>query len=241
MEVCCGSLAGAIAAAAAGADRIELNSALPLGGLTPSAGLVREVLSAVELPVIAMTRPRAGGFCYSAAEWSTLLEEADWLAEAGVRGLAFGALTAGREIDAVRCREIVRRFGALDLVFHRAFDLTCDGTAAIGVLVDCGVQRVMTSGQAATAAAGVANIRAWLEVAANRIGILPAGGITSQNAAALIARTGCRSVHGTFSRPAADPGYPPPGGLRFAPNDDLRECDPAEVADLIRSLREVAG
>lgn len=235
VEVCVAGLEAATVAVGAGADRLELNSALPLGGLTPSAGLVRTVLAAVRVPVVCMARPRPGGFCYSRGEWQTLLAETEAMLEAGVQGIAFGVLDENSSVDNARCGEFARRFGAACLVFHRAFDLTPDPEAALEQLVDCGVQRILTSGQQSTALAGAACLRRLAERSRGRIELLPGGGINPENAVGLLRETGLNSLHGSFSLPRPDPGYPPPGGLRFAADDQPREPDP----DAIRRLKRL--
>jgi len=238
VEVCCGSLDDAITAMQAGANRIELNSGLPLGGLTPSSGLVREVLAAARIPVVAMVRPRPGGFCYSGNEWKTLLADARWMLENGVHGLAFGVLDESSHIDVRRTTEFVTQFRNVELVFHRAFDLTLDWTTALRQLADCGVHRVMTSGQAATAIEGADTIRKMIGLAEGQIEILPASGISVHNAQSLLQATGATQLHGTFSRPVHDPGYPPQNGIRFASNDDLRQPDQEQIRKLVRLLSQ---
>ena len=90
LEICCGSADDVFEAARAGADRVELNSAMFLGGLTPSVGTVREAKRA-GLPVMAMVRPREGGFCYTEHEFAAMREDAQALLEAGADGIVFGS------------------------------------------------------------------------------------------------------------------------------------------------------
>ncbi|MEM7784022.1 MAG: copper homeostasis protein CutC [Planctomycetota bacterium] len=85
VEVCVDSAESAQLAASAGADRLELNLALELDGLTPSAGLVQQVISSVEIPVIAMARPTSGNFVYSNHQWRTILSDIDFLVKNGNR------------------------------------------------------------------------------------------------------------------------------------------------------------
>ncbi len=237
LEVCAGSLEDAVAAEQAGANRIELNAGLPLGGLTPSAGLVREVLAAVQIPVIAMVRPRPGGFCYSDSEWRVLLADAEAMLAAGVRGLAFGVLDAGSNIDVDRCSGLVRRFSGAELVFHRAFDLVPDWHVAVKQLIGAGLTRLMTSGQKETAVDGRSTIREIVNLAGDRIGVLPAAGINRHNALELIQATGASQIHGSFSETVDDPGYPPPGGLRFAANDGRGRANREQIAETVRLLK----
>ncbi|MDB5319554.1 MAG: hypothetical protein JWN40_1185 [Phycisphaerales bacterium] len=200
IEVAISTLADAQAAHAGGADRLELSSALELGGLTPSLGTLDLIKEAVALPVVAMLRPRPGGFVYSAAEFLTMQRDADFLLAHGASGLAFGFLNGDRSIDLPRTSELLRQIGSsCQVVFHRAFDLTPDPLAALNSLIDCGVTRILTSGQQPTAPTGADLIRRLIQHAAGRIEILPAAGITPANAAALIAQTAATQLHGSFS------------------------------------------
>lgn len=210
LEVCVESVDDAVAAAAAGADRIELNSALALDGLTPSAGLLRETRGAVRVPLIAMARPRGGDFDYSDAEFRVLRRDADYAIEHGADGVAFGILT-GRRIDTRRCRTIARMTNAAgkQVVFHRAFDVVADPFTALEQLVDLGVGRVMTSGGRPTALAGATTIARLIERAAGRIEILPAGGIRPSNVLNVLARTRCDQVHTSLRVKVADSSLDP--------------------------------
>lgn len=198
LEVAIASVTDAQAAEAGGADRLELNAALSLGGLTPSLGALLEVRQATRLPLIVMLRPRPGAFCYKAAEFHVLLRDLDLALSHGADGIAFGILNGDATIDRGRCAEVVRRAGGRSVVFHRAFDLTPDPLQAVDVLIDLGVSRVMTSGQAATAMAGAACIANMVARSAGRMEVLPAGGITSVNVAELVRQTGCDQVHGSL-------------------------------------------
>src|SRR4051794_16556979 len=176
VELCIASVEDALIAEAGGVDRVELNSALPVGGLTPSAGLLAEVRRAVRLPVVVMARPRPGGFCYTAAEFAVLRRDTDFALEQGADGVTFGVLRDDGRVDVDRCRELVRQVGSRPrqgAVFHRAFDFTPDPLEALEQLIDAGVCRVMTSGQRPTAAEGAALIAELIRRAAGRIEVLP--------------------------------------------------------------------
>ncbi len=79
LEVAVASVEDAQAAEAGGADRLELNAALSLGGLTPSLGAFLEVRQATRLPLFVMLRPRPGAFCYRPAEYRVLRRDLDLL------------------------------------------------------------------------------------------------------------------------------------------------------------------
>ena len=159
IEVCVGSVDDALAAAAGGADRLELCSALELGGLTPSLGLLEDVLQATDLPIVTMIRPRAGGFAYSDREFATMLHEARHAVGAGAAGIVFGCLQADASVDAGRVAQLVQAAEGRQTVFHKAFDCVSDQAAALEVLIQQQVTRVLTSGGCASAIEGKEQLR----------------------------------------------------------------------------------
>lgn len=196
LEICCASADDVFAAAEAGADRVELNSALFLGGLTPSIGLVREAKKA-GIPMIVMVRPRDGGFCYTEREFDCMLSDARSFAEEGVDGLVFGVLLPDGRVDKERNRQLVEAAGDREKVFHRAFDVVPNWREAIDDLVELGFDRILTSGQAQNVVMGADTIKEMIEYAAGRIEILPGGGVRSHNIVELIRITGCTQAHAT--------------------------------------------
>jgi copper homeostasis protein len=207
LEVAVASLDDARVAHAAGADRLELNSALELGGLTPSPALI-ESACALGVPTIVMVRPRPGGFVYSDAEFDTLLRDAEFALRRGAAGVAFGCLRLDRTIDRSRAARIVELAGPAQTVFHRAFDVTPEPFAALETLIELGLTRILTSGQAATALLGASLIKRLIERAGGHIEILPGGGIRAENVDALLAQTAAGQFHGSFSVQRDDPAHP---------------------------------
>ena len=195
VEICCESLADAVAAETARADRLELAQALELGGLTPSPGLALVVGARVALPFVAMVRPRGGDFVYGEAELGVMERDAGLLLEAGASGIVFGCLTSDGRIAQRACRRLLAVAGETDAVFHRAFDQVADPIAALEELVALGFTRVLTSGGRATALEGAERIRELVERAAGRIEVLAGGGIREDNVEQVIRRTGCTQVH----------------------------------------------
>lgn len=208
LEVAVARLDDALNACACGADRLELNAALELGGLTPSVGLLQEVKQAVGLPVVAMIRPRSGGFCYSAADMRVMLRDAAVLLEHGADGIAVGVLQSDRTVHRARCREFARLAAGRDLVFHRACDVVSEPERLLEELIDLGYRRVLTSGGARTAREGVARIRAWQQLAASRIEILPGAGVRPENVREILLATGAHQIHGSFRRECHDTAEP---------------------------------
>ena len=153
LEICCGSIDDAIQSQAGGADRVELCSALFVGGLTPSIGTVQEAKRRLKIPVMVMVRPRGGGFCYTSAEFATMERDAEAAVENGADGVVFGILKKDGRIDQRRSERMRRIIGERQAVFHRAFDVTPDPLRALEELIELGITRVLTSGQKPTAPA----------------------------------------------------------------------------------------
>lgn len=240
VEVCCGNPQDAFTAQQAGAGRIELNMALPLGGLTPSVGLL-QVAKQAGIPVIAMIRPRESGFLYSEAEFQAMLLDAKALVKAGADGVAFGFLRADSTIDTERCQKLLEQIGPAQSVFHRAVDLVPSWRDAIDTLCGLGVQRILTSGQQPTALAGAQTLRDMIQYAAGRLEVLPAGGIRQDNVAQLIALTGCTQVHASFQSSYADPSVPADSPIRFGgalppSEEEYRRSDLDKIQAFVRAL-----
>ncbi|EOW6741201.1 copper homeostasis protein CutC [Cronobacter dublinensis] len=158
LEICCYSLACAVTAQEAGADRIELCSAVNEGGLTPSAGVLKGARAQITLPVHPIVRPRGGDFCYRADEFATMLDDIAFIRELGFAGLVTGVLNEDGEVDIARMREIMRAADGMAVTFHRAFDMCASPLKALEELTDLGVARILTSGQQATAEKGISLI-----------------------------------------------------------------------------------
>jgi copper homeostasis protein len=239
LEVCVASLSDALAAEAAGADRLELNCALSEGGLTPSLGLLVEVKAAVGVQVIVMARPRPGGFSYADAEFAVMRRDIDLALTHGADGIAFGALHEDGRVDVDRCKQIVGQIGVRESVFHRAFDVVPRPAEALEQLIDLGVKRVLTSGQARGALDGAQLIAELRGRANGRIELLPAGGVNSANVKEVIDRTGCNQVHGSFRRRVADRSVSAGRDVKFGAGDrdetQYDATDPAAVA-AVRSV-----
>lgn len=197
IEVCCGSADDVIQAKLAGADRVELNSDLFHGGLTPTIGSFRVAKRETGLPIMTMIRPREGGFCYTAAEFSVCLEDAKALLAAGADGLVFGCLHEDGRIDLERTRALTQL--ALDAgkeaVFHRAIDVVPDWREAIDQLAALSVTRILTSGQEPDVFYGTDTVREMIAYARGRVQILPGAGITLKNAARIVQETGADQIH----------------------------------------------
>lgn len=241
IEICCNSAADVHEAAAAGADRVELNSAMFLGGLTPSIGEMRVARSA-KIEIMAMVRPREGGFHYGELDFETMLADARALIDAGADGIVFGFLNPDGTVDEKRCAKMMKEIGGAQSVFHRAIDVTPDWRAALDVLTGLGVRRVLTSGQAASADRGATTIRCMMEHAAGRIEILPGGGIRMHNLNDVLEKTGCDQVHLSMRRTIPDTSCANRtdihfGGALYLPEDSYAMTDASAVKNLVEYLK----
>jgi copper homeostasis protein len=239
LEVAIASVEDALAAEAGGADRVELNSALALGGLTPSLGTLTEVRHVTTLPVFAMVRPRRGGFCYSSAEFRVVQRDFDLMFTHGAAGVVLGVLHADDTVDVPRCRQLIALAGGRPVVFHRAFDLTPHPATTLEQVIDLGFSRLMTSGQAETALLGADCITGLMRQAAGRIEILPAGGINRLTAADIVARTGCDQIHAGLGTLYQGRSIPWRQAVRFNSPTLSEEDFEITDADAVRRVRAV--
>ena len=173
IEVCCGSVDDCVEAEKGHADRVELNSSLFLGGLTPSLGSIIEAKRRLKIPVMVMIRPRAGGFCYTQAEMAVMLNDAQLAVEHGAVGLVFGILKQDGSIDTERCRQIIELVNGREIVFHRAFDVIPEPFKALEQLIELGFTRILTSGQQRSVPEGIELIKKLIAQAGDKIEILP--------------------------------------------------------------------
>lgn len=207
VEICCGSYADCNAAAQAKADRIELNSALHMGGLTPSLASFLLAKQHVSIPIIAMVRPRGGGFCYDKHEFETMLEDARILLEHGVDGIAFGCLDEQANIHEIQTSnmcKLIHSYGK-EIVFHRAFDCINDPVRAIQFLIDLKVHRILTSGLQPNAVLGIPCIQMLQKQYGDQIQILAGCGVNKDNVLHVLNETGVQQVHSSCKTWVLDP------------------------------------
>lgn len=195
LEICCDSVASAIAAARGGANRIELCENLAQGGVTPSAAKIRLAKEKLDIPVFVLIRPRKADFLYTELEFEVLLEDIRQARGMGADGIVSGALNADGTIDEARARHMVEAAHPLPFTFHRAFDMCRNPLQAIDLLARLGVKRILTSGQQPTAGAGKSNIARFVEYAGLRIGIMACGELLPDNIGNLLEIGGLTEFH----------------------------------------------
>ncbi len=219
LEVAANSPESALAAQAGGADRIELCTALEVGGLTPTHAQIAMTRERVDLPIYVLIRPRAGDFVYSELEFETMERDIRNCAALGCDGVVIGALDAEGHVDVPRCRALIAAAGKLGVTFHRAFDVSHDPRRALEDIVALRCERVLSSGARESALAGAALLRDLVVQAAGRIAVMPGAGIDIANIVTIRTVTGAREFHASAKRqmpsrraPGPDSGLGMDGG-----------------------------
>ncbi|MCM3660331.1 copper homeostasis protein CutC [Georgenia satyanarayanai] len=210
VEVAVQDASGAALARDTGADRVELCSALDVGGLTPSIAMVEAVV-ATGVPVHVLVRPRPGGFRYSATEVSLMVRDIEALVDAGAAGVVVGALTAKDTLDRHALEALQYAAEGLEVTAHRCVDVLPDPAAALDDLASLGFTRVLTSGGAPTVADGVPTLRRMVEAAGGRVQVMAGGGLRPEDVPAL-GDAGVDAVHLSARRHIRDGGPSGPGG-----------------------------
>lgn len=219
LEVCCGSLTSALAAVEGGATRIELCSALSADGLTPSIGVLLELRRRFpDLAIHVLVRPREGDFEYCEAEVLAMERDIQEAAAAGATAIVGGALSPDGTIDVPTTRRLLHAAGGLPFTFHRAFDQVRDPESSFRTLASLGVRRILTSGCATSAEAGIPLLRHLVQLSCQlqpAPTILPGGGVNRHNALHILRATGATEIHGSCS-------ILQPDGLRQTSADEVR-------------------
>ena len=202
LEICADDLAAVRAAAAGGADRVELCSALALGGLSPSPAFAAAAIES-GLAVHAMVRPRAGDFVYSPDELNLMVAEIRALASVGVTGVVTGATLDDGTPDRDALARLRDAADGIDIVLHRAIDLAPDLCAAVELAASLGFDHVLSSGGAPTALEGADLLSKMVQVSARRLAIIAGSGVSAENVAELVRATGVQAVHASASTSCA--------------------------------------
>lgn len=198
IEVCCTSMADVISARDGGAVRVELCSAIEVGGLTPSAGLiVGAVRERGMMRINVLIRPRGGDFIYTTRELAVMEADIEAAKAAGADGVVIGALTPDGAVDMTAMRRLLAHCQGMDVTFHRAFDDCADPRLALEQVIELGIPRLLTSGCRPTAPEGARIIAGLIRQAAGRIVIMPGSGVTPADITELEAITGATEFHST--------------------------------------------
>ena len=195
LEICSNSSFSALQAQLGGASRVELCQNLENGGTTPSCGQIRRTRELLHIGVHVLIRPRGGDFVYNAEEFEEIKADIQFCKEIGCDGVVIGILHKDGTVDEERCAELVALAQPMTTVFHRAFDRCKDPLASLESIIALGFDRILTSGLALTAAAGINLLSELVSKAAGRIEIMPGAGVHAENIVEILQATGAKSIH----------------------------------------------
>ena len=198
LEIATTDFAGTQAAVNGGADRIELCSGLSEGGLTPSFGLIKHCRQNFNLPIFPIIRPRSGDFLYNDDEFGIIKNEIALCKELGCDGIVVGLLKKDGRVDKKRLTTVVEKAYPMEVTFHRAFDRCINPFEAMEEIIEAGCQRILTSGQQRTAMEGAELIKKLIEIANNRITIMPGSGVKKENIKSLAEITNAEEFHASL-------------------------------------------
>ncbi|MEI2301141.1 copper homeostasis protein CutC [Ensifer sp. MJa1] len=205
LEVCVDDADGLHAAIDGGADRIELCSALSVGGLTPNPGLMA-LAGPPRVPVYAMIRPRPGDFVFSTRDLDVMRRDIDAARATGLAGVVLGASLADGRLDSAMLTKLSGHAAGLGMTLHRAFDLVPDFAEAMEVAVELGFERILTSGGARSAPQALERLSEIVDLGKGRLSIMPGSGVTLDTVDAVLDRAAVSEVHSSCSvrEPAQD-------------------------------------
>ncbi|HEY3983721.1 copper homeostasis protein CutC [Cedecea sp.] len=243
LEICCYGIDCAVTAEQAGADRIELCSAPKEGGLTPSAGVLRQVRQKVSIPVHPIIRPRGGDFCYTDGEFATMLEDIVFVRELGFPGLVIGMLDEDGNIDLPRMEKVMQAAEGMAVTFHRAFDMCHHPLQAFEQLAALGVARILTSGQQQTAETGISLLRELKQH--SRAPIIMAGaGVRLSNVSKFVAN-GIEELHSSAGHSVPSPMRYRKAGVSMSADAEADEfnryCVDADVVAAMKNALAVTN
>ena len=216
----------ALRSAAPFADRIELCAALDLGGLTPDAGLMR-MAAELDVETHVLIRPRSGDFAMSPDDLVVAVTSIQAAQSMGLKGVVIGAEHNGK-LDKSALEEMIGAANGMDVTLHRVIDILDDMDAALELAIDLGMDRILTSGGAKTAAEGSKRLTELHQLANGRIEIMAGSGINSQTLLHLLASNPITSFHASCTtKTAMRERYAALGFGSFS-----REFDPSEAQNI---------
>ncbi len=195
LEIAVFNIDSAIAAAQAGADRLELCENPQDGGTTPSYGFMKTVRELVTIPIFPIIRPHGGDFLYSESAYRVMQKDIALAKELGFEGLVLGFLKPDGSIDTDRTARLVELAYPMEVTFHRAFDRCNQPLEALETIIQTGCSRILTSGQQPNAFDAKELIQQLVQQASDRIIIMPGSGVRASNIQALASFTGAQELH----------------------------------------------
>ncbi|HEY0534556.1 MAG TPA: copper homeostasis protein CutC [Actinoplanes sp.] len=231
---------GLTVAARLGVDRVELCSALPVGGITPSLGLIETAVAMPGMPPVhVLVRPRLGDFDYEPDEIALIRRDVRHALAAGAAGVVIGGVRSGR-VDGDLVRRVLEVAGSSAVTFHRAFDTLPDPTAGVRTLASLGVHRILTSAGAGSVADALPALADLVAAAGDRIEIMAGGGVRPDDIEKIVG-TGVPAIHASAKRTVPSTVGVTLGTAARAGENGFETTDEAEAARIIAALRATTG
>ncbi len=199
LEVCAFNVQSCIIAERVGAIRAELCDNPVEGGTTPSFGAIKQAREKISIELYPIIRPRAGNYFYDDEEFSIMQKDILLCKELGCDGISVGIQLQNGSIDIERMKRIVEWAYPLGVTCNRVFDAAPDPLKALEEIIECGCERVLTSGQQSAAPEAIELLKKLVEQSSNRIIIMPGAGVRSSNIEQLIS-TGAAEFHTSARR-----------------------------------------
>lgn len=228
LEVCSFGIQTSLIAERVGAKRVELCDNPIEGGTTPSYGAIRLVREKINIELYPIIRPRSMNYYYDADEFAMMLHDVRMCKELGCDGISVGVQLITGQVDTDRMKRLVEVAYPMGVTSNRVIDAAPDPFEALEALIEAGCERVLTSGQAATAPAGKEVLKKLVEQSAGRISVMPGAGVKSDNVKELLQYTGAYECH-TSARIAwpnnvayQNPQITDAGSMYVADEEELR-------------------
>ncbi len=224
-------------AQAAGAHRIELCDNPGEGGTTPSYGFIKAARKALSIDLFPIVRPRGGDFLYSDDEFEMMKADVQMCKDLGCDGVVIGLLNEDATIDKKRSSMLVNIAYPMSVTFHRAFDRVTEPEKALEDVIETGCERILTSGFHPTATAGSENLNKLVELAGEKIIIMPGSGVRSENIVSLAESTGAVEFHSSARKNTGSQ-------MKIVNpymNEELKtvSADEAEIKAMIEKLKSI--
>lgn len=222
-----------------GADRIELCANPAEGGTTPSCGMIRTARKNTSIQLYPIIRPRGGDFLYTEEEFRVMMQDVKLCRDLGCDGIVTGLLNADGTIDTDRTSHLTELAYPMGVTFHRAFDRVAHHQQALEDVIRCGCERILTSGLRPTAMEGLETLKALVELAGDRIIIMPGSGIRSGNLQQVAAFTGATEFHASARK--FNPSLMEFSNNAMAENLQQVSLDEVEVRQMKQVLLQCTG
>ena len=165
------------------------------GGTTPSHGAIEQTRKKISIELYPIIRPRAGNYFYDEHEFAIMRKDILTCKQIGCDGISVGVQLKTGEIDIERLSRIFEWAYPMGVTCNRVFDMVPDPYKSLEEVINCGCERILTSGQKSAAPLGAELLGRLIEDAGGRIIIMPGAGVRASNIEQLIQVTGATEYH----------------------------------------------